>query len=276
MAYFLILLLATAGVLAVLLLPARYRARRRRRFLELPVPGEWERILERNMPLYRAMPAELREQLHRHMQVLLNEKRFIGCGGLEMTEEIRVTVAGHASLLLLNRPVDYFPGFTSILVYPDTYVAQEVSYDGDVEVLEEVERVGESWHRGPVVLSWQDIVDGISGEAEGMNVVLHEFAHKLDEEDGDTEGSPLLADDAHYEEWAEVLGREFTTMSAAFESGGEVPLDDYALTSPAEFFAVATEAFFEQAVAMRRQLPELYRQLQKYYRVDPAAWAARA
>jgi hypothetical protein len=269
-------LLAIAGALLVLLLPSRLRDYRRRKLLGVPVPGTWAAILQRRMPIYSTMPADLRDQLHRHMNVLLSEKRFIGCGGLDMTEEIRVTVAGHAALLLLNRPVAYFPGFSSILVYPDTYMAQEISYDGEVEVLEEVARAGESWHRGPVVLSWQDILDGISGDAGGMNVILHEFAHKLDEEDGATEGLPLLTDDAHYEEWAEVLGREFATLGAAFESGQDSLLDDYALTSPAEFFAVATEAYFEQATAMRQQLPDLYRQLQKYYRVDPASWATES
>lgn len=238
----------------------------------MPLSAAWTEILERNLPLYRRMPARLRKELDGHVSVLLGEKRFYGCGGQEMTDEIRITIAGHASLLLLNHPhPDYFPDFTSILVYPDTYVVDEISYDGEIEIRERVARAGESWHRGPVILSWQDIVEGIA-DASGMNVVLHEFAHKLDEQNGETEGLPVLGDPAHYAEWARVLSREFARLEACVESGGAGLLDDYALTSPAEFFAVATEVFFEKAEEMQRLLPDLYAQLSRYYRVDPASW----
>lgn len=272
MTYSLILLFVIGVGVVLMTLPQRLRRRRRSKWFRMPLPAGQQPILRRNLPLYGRMPAELREQLHGHVNVLLHEKRFIGCGGVQITDEMRVTIAGHASLLLLNRPADYFPGFTSILVYPDTYVADEISYDGDIEIHERVERVGESWYRGPVVLSWQDIVKGISGQGDGVNPVLHEFAHKLDEQNGDTEGLPELGDEAHYAEWAEVLSHEFVSLGEAVESGADSVLDDYALTSPAEFFAVATEAFFEAPSKMREQLPDLYAQFRRYYRVDPATW----
>lgn len=248
------------------------RKKRRSRLLGTPLPDEHRQVLDCNLPLYRRMPTELRDQLHGIVNVLLDEKQFIGCGGLQVTDEMRVTIAGHASLLLLNRPGDFYPGFTSILVYPDTYFADEITYDGDVEVHERVERVGESWHRGPVVLSWQDILHSLSTHGGGMNVILHEFAHKLDEQNGETEGLPVLHDDDHYPEWTEVLGREFAALTEAVASGTDTILDDYATTSPAEFFAVATEVFFENARRMREDLPELYGQLQRYYAIDPASW----
>ncbi len=270
---YMLILLGGAMVIGALWLASRLRRiKRRSRLLGATLPVDYLDVLDRNLPLYRRMPAGLREQLHGIVNVLLDEKRFIGCGGLQVTDEMRVTIAGHASLLLLNRPGDYYPGFTSILVYPDTYVADEVSYDGDVEIHEHVERVGESWHRGPVVLSWQDILHGLSAHGAGMNVILHEFAHKLDEQNGETEGLPVLHDDDHYTEWTKVLGREFATLSESVATGNDSVLDEYAATSPAEFFAVATEAFFESSQRMRDELPALYRQLQRYYAIDPASW----
>jgi Mlc titration factor MtfA (ptsG expression regulator) len=270
--YFLILVLAVATVTLLILLPERWRRFRRRKLFEMPIADSYRSILERNVPVYRRLPSQLREQLHGRVNVLLNEKRFAGCAGQQITDEVRVTIAGHACLLLLNREGDYFPDFTTILVYPDTYVADEVSYDGEIEIHERVARAGESWHRGPVILSWQDIVHGLSDEGDGMNVILHEFAHKLDEQNGDTEGLPSLGDEAHYKEWSRVLGREFASLEDSIESGAGSVLDEYALTSPAEFFAVATEAFFEKAAEMQETLPELYAQLRQYYRVDPASW----
>lgn len=273
MIYFLVLLLALSAGSALIYLPDRWRRFRRAKLLAMPISGSYRQILERNLPIYGRMPPELREQLHGHVNVLLNEKRFAGCAGQQMTDEIRVTIAGHASLLLLNHPrPEYFPGFTSVLVYPDTYVADEVSYDGEVEIHERVARAGESWPRGPVILSWQDVVHGITGREDGMNVVLHEFAHKLDEQNGDTEGLPVLGDDGDYAEWARVLGSEFAALEASVDAGHDGLLDDYALHSPAEFFAVATEVFFEKPVDMKKMLPDLYAQLARYYRIDPAGW----
>ena len=272
MVYFLILLLAVSSVTLLIFLPERLRRFRRKKLFDMPISDSYRRILQRNVPLYGRMPPELRRQLEGHVNVLLDEKRFTGCAGQEMSDEIRLTIAGHAGLLLLNRPGEYFPDFTSILVYPDTYIADEVSYDGEVEIHEQVARAGESWERGPVVLSWQDIVHGLSGEADGMNVILHEFAHKLDEQNGDTEGAPLLGSDADYAEWARVLSEEFAALEKSVHAGEEALLDDYALHSPAEFFAVATEVFFEKPDEMRRMLPKLYAQLAGYYRVDPAGW----
>ena len=224
------------------------------------------------MPLYGKLPTKLRQELHGHINVFLKEKDFIGRADLTITDEIRVIVAGNACLLLLNRKPSYFVGFSSILIYPDTYVAKEVTSDGVVEIQRDSVRLGESWHRGPIVLSWQDVLEGISDPADGRNVVIHEFAHKLDEENCNVDGLPILMDDDHYREWADVLSKEYEALADRAEAGKNEVLDEYGLTSPAEFFAVATESFFEKPQMMRERLPDLYRQLRKFYAVDPATW----
>jgi len=259
-------------VLLYLLFGPSVRRRRWRRLRASAPPADVDAVLRENVPLYSAMPVDLQRQLLGHVNVFLAEKRFIGCGGQEISDEVRYTVAGTACILLLNREPDYFPGFTSILVYPDTFESMDVQYDGPVEVHERTARAGESWHRGPVVLSWGDVVRGVTDPVDGFNVVLHEFAHKLDEQDSATDGLPELHASDHYGEWAEVLGREYATLQERAARGANHVLDDYGLESPAEFFAVATESFFESAKAMRRQLPDLYEQLRRYYRVDPASW----
>jgi len=273
-----LLALLVLGVVLLWLLPPRLRRSRRAGLFAKELPEAYVGILERNVPLYRKMPDDLKAELRGHVNVFLNEKRFRGCGGLEITDEIRVTIGGYACLLILRRDSDYFPGFSSILVYPDTYLVDEVTYDGVVEVEGQDARAGESWHRGPVVLSWRDVLESLAEDNDGYNVVLHEFAHKLDEENGDVDGVPVLGDSTHYKEWADVLTRAY----GSYGSPGKPPrpghapvLDEYAFTAPEEFFAVATEAFFEKAQDFKEELPELYEQLRRFYRVDPAAWTAK-
>ena len=218
------------------------------------------------------MPDALRAQLRGHVNVFLEEKAFVGCGGLEMSDEIRVTIAGHACLLLLNRITDYYPGFTTILVYPDTYVAREVTRDGMLETVEEQARAGESWHRGPVVLSWEDVLRATDRGHAGDNVVLHEFAHKLDEENEQLDGLPVLADQRQYATWAEVFNREFESLRRSVERGEPTVLDDYGAESPSEFFAVVTETFFERPRELSAQHPQLYEQMRRFFNLDPASW----
>ena len=259
-------------VLAYLLLGPTVKRWRRERIRREPPPADLPAVLTRTVRLYAKMPENLRQQLHAHVNVFLAEKEFIGCGGQQITEEIRYTIAGTACMLLLNREPSYFPGFTSILVYPDTYQSTEVFYDGEIEVHERETRAGESWHRGPIVLSWGDVIRGVSDATDGFNVVLHEFAHKLDEENAGTNGLPSLNADHHYAEWAEVLGREYQELEQRVRTGDNHVLDDYGLESPEEFFAVATESFFEKPKAMKDRLPDLYEQLKRFYCVDPANW----
>jgi Mlc titration factor MtfA (ptsG expression regulator) len=248
------------------------RHTRRERAFRRPFPSDWIDILERNVPLYGALPEPLRAQLHSHINVFLEEKVFIGCGGLEIGDEIRITIAAYACLLLLNRVTDYYPGFTTILVYPDTYVAREIIHDGEVETVEEQARAGESWDRGPVVLSWEDVLRAAERGHWVENVALHEFTHKLDEENERLDGLPVLADPSQRASWAEVFNREFEALRRNVERGVPTLLDDDGAESPSEFFAVATETFFERPRELSARHPLLYEQLRRYFRLDPASW----
>ena len=252
--------------------PPALRRSRRARLLAEPFPKRYVEILERNVPLYRRMPRELQRQLRGRINVFLNEKALVGCGGFEITDEVKVTIAAHACFLILNRDTNYFPGFSTILVYPDTYLVDEVVYDGEVATEGQDARSGESWPLGPVVLSWQDVRESLEDDSYGYNVVMHEFAHKLDEENGDVDGVPALAESSHYREWADVLTRAYGASGHPVPSRQSHVLDEYAYTAPEEFFAVATETFFEKPSQMKAELPELYGQLRRFYCVDPAAW----
>ena len=230
-------------------------------------------ILEQEVPLYRRMPEELQAELCGLINIFLADKAFIGGDGLVVTDEMRVVIAGNACVLLLSGHQDFFDGFRAILVYPDTYVAQHVEADGAVVTEGLSARAGESWHGGEVVLSWTDVRRGLEHPDDGNNVVLHEFAHKLDEQNGIVNGMPNLRQPEHYESWTRVLTQEFAGLVARVNKQANSVLDEYGATSPPEFFAVATEAFFERGTLMREKLPGLYSELQKLYQVDPASWA---
>lgn len=247
------------------------RSRRNNLFLK-PLPPDWIQILEKNVSIYSLLPQNLREELHGRINIFLDEKEFIGCAGLQISNEIRVTIAGNACILLLKRDKRCFPRFTTILIYPDTYVSREVKSDGLVVVHEESVRAGESWYRGPVVLSWADVMRGSLNNSDGHNVVLHEFAHKLDEENEIMNGLPVLRDSSHYAEWAEVLSKEFDSLLIRVDRGTNSVIDAYGAVSPSEFFAVATESFFEKPLLMKNKLPDLYQQFKRFYNLDPAAW----
>ncbi len=250
----------------------QYKHFRRNKLFSIALAPEHIGILIKNVSIYSLLPDELREELHGRINIFLDEKEFLGRGGLKITDEIRMTVAGNACLLLLGQEKRRFPGFTSILVYPDTYVAKQVKYDGLVQVIDDSIRSGESWHRGPVVLSWADVMRGSLDHTEGHNVVLHEFAHKLDEENSIVDGLPVLRDNADYAQWADVLNKEYESFLIRVEKGTNSVIDEYGATSPPEFFAVATESFFEKPVQMKSKLPDLYQQLEKFYGLDPASW----
>jgi Mlc titration factor MtfA (ptsG expression regulator) len=246
---------------------------RRKRLMTAPFPPEWEAIIERNVPLYARLPASLKHQLHGHIQVLLAEKHFEGCGGLEMTDEIKVTIATQAGILLLNRKPRYYPELDSILVYPSTFLSENVQYlGGRVYVEEQAAHLGESWQRGALVLAWDSVKRGGMDVSDGQNVVLHEFAHQLDQEDGAADGAPILERGSQYAAWARILHKEYERLQSTVRSGLKTVMDEYGATNPAEFFAVATETFFEKPHAMKRRHPELYDVLKDYYKLDPLEW----
>lgn len=250
------------------------KRRRRERYRRRPWPPEWRRIVDRNVPYVRTLSSTEIRALDGLVQIFLGEKRFEGCGGLEVTDEMRVTIAVHACLLQLHREGDCYPGLHAILVYPHAYVAHAVHRQPDGTVLEGPQaRLGESWSRGSVVVSWDDVLHGAWDFHDGHNVVLHEFAHQLDAETGAVNGAPRLPMRSRYATWAHVLGDTYEALIDDLSRHHHTLLGPYAATSPAEFFAVATEIFFERPVALSRRHPALYRQLALFYNQDPAARA---
>jgi Mlc titration factor MtfA (ptsG expression regulator) len=249
-----------------------FRNRRREKLRTRPFPPEWAAILERNMPLYGRLSPEDKRELQGHIQIFLAEKDFEGCGGLEITDEIRVTIAAQACILLLHRDTDYYPGLYSILVYPSAYVAEARTLSPGGFVTEGPQaRLGEAWEHGPVILSWDDVRADATEFRAGHNVVFHEFAHKLDEEDGVDDGVPALPRRGMYVAWARVVGAEYERLRRDTAKGRPTVLDKYGAQNPTEFFAVATEAFFTRPGPLRRQHPELYEELAEFYRQDPAS-----
>lgn len=247
-----------------------FKRRRRQRWRAQPWPEGWAALVAANVPYWHLLVPAERAELAGHTQVLLHEKYWEGCGGLALRDELRVTIAVQAGLLLLNRETDYFSRLSSILVYPARYVAETERRlpDGTVVGGPEV-RAGESWYRGAIVLSWDDARHGATGMHDGYNVVLHEFAHQLDAESGAMDGTPLLPGRAAYAEWARVCQAAFEQLRDDLRRGRPTVLRPYGATSPAEFFAVATETFFERPRALRERHPALYAQLNAYYRQDP-------
>ncbi len=248
-----------------------FKARRREKLRRKPFPDAWRRSLEDLVPLYRVLPAADREELHGNVQILLAEKHFQGAGGLDVTEAMRLAVAAQASVLLLHRATDYFPKLVSIVLYPGEYeVWEEVqSDDGVIEVVDE-SRVGESWQTGALVLSWEDVLADL--EDETQNVVLHEFAHQLDAEDGALNGAPILADRELRQRWSAAMSAAFERLVAAVDRRQGMVLDPYGAEDPAEFFAVATETFFLDPTGLLADEPDLYELLRAFYRQDPARW----
>ena len=269
MTYFTVIVITAIIVWWIVL---RIQRHQRDKLFQKPLPPEWIQILKDNMPLYALLPQDLKQTLHGCINLFLDEKEFFGCAGLEITDQMRLTIAGNASILLLKRDNHRYTGFTSILVYPETYVADEVKYDGLVEIHGQSARAGESWHRGPVVLSWSDIMEDRLEEHKGHNVILHEFAHKLDEENTIMDGLPVLRNSADYKEWAEVLTKEYAALRRRVRRGKNTVMDGYGTVSPAEFFAVATETFFEKPKEMKNKLPELYERLRRFYDLNPVEW----
>ena len=265
-------ILALGLVVALFIGKRALRNAKRKRLFAAAFPQQWKEIVSRNVPLYNRLPDSLKEQLHGLINVFVGEANFEGCGGLQITDEIRVTIAAQASMLLLNRKALYFRKLRTILVYPHTYVAKTVSSNGTITVNGRSVRLWESWQNGPVVLAWDSVKGGTSIVTDARNVVLHEFAHQLDQEDGTADGAPILEHRSRYTTWARVLSKEYEVLQRNKRKHRRSVLNKYGATNPAEFFAVATETFFEKPKQMAKKHPELYEELKNYYKLDPAEW----
>jgi Mlc titration factor MtfA (ptsG expression regulator) len=248
----------------------QYRTRRARRLRATPPPESWQAILERNFTLVQRLTAEQRKQLFGYMNVFLARVNFEGCGGQEITEEIKVTIAAQACLLLVGREERVYPRLKTVLVYPHTYRSgAKGMFGGDNG---QGARLGESWGFGVVVLAWNSVLGGAHNLEDGHNVTMHEFAHQLDQADGAVDGAPVLANRSAYVSWAKVLSADYATLRKTTKRGKRDVMDRYGATNPAEFFAVATETFFEKPRQLQKDHPELFDELRSYYNLNPLDW----
>ncbi len=252
------------------------KERRRRGLRAEPVPAEWRGIIARNLPFFARLPEEDRAELLGHVHVFLTEKRFEGCAGLELTDDMRITIATQACLLLLHRQTDYYPRLLTILVYPSGFIVDDIQpLSGDIWQEGREARLGETGRQmGSLVLAWDAARGGALDPSDGQNLILHEFAHQLDFEDFAADGAPLLSSRQDRRSWAEVMRIEFANLRAADETGIATVLDGYGATNPAEFFAVATEAFFERPHALRQARPRLYEEFAHFFRQDPSLYTS--
>lgn len=255
------------GVLAWLIGAPLWRARRRAAVMAQPLPAAALSAIERNVPAVRQLPRELRAKLESLMAVFIAEKEFIGCNGLAVTGEMRATIAAMACLLVLGRR-GHYDELHSVLVYPTPFWVEDEVED-EAGVVEKRRRVlsGEAWESSRIILSWEDVLEAARCPGEGYNVALHEFAHYLD-----AEGLGLGAGERTVAEWADDLAGEFEALLDAVDRGEFTFLDPYAAEDEAEFFAVATEDFFERPVELRAAHPRLYALLAEFYALDPASW----
>ncbi|MEO7107806.1 MAG: M90 family metallopeptidase [Rhodoferax sp.] len=249
---------------------------RRSRVRAVVFPAAWRKFLQRRVPLVSRMPAHLQMQLKKNMQVFIAEKSFLGCAGLHVTEEMRVVIAAQACMLILNRATDYFANVRQVLVYPGAFLVNRTAMDfAGVQQENRHALAGESWSQGQVILSWQDTVEGAAVPDDGRNVVIHEFAHQLDQENGAARGAPPpTLGDTQYSarRWSQVFHAAYAHLQSEVQSGVQGLINHYGAQNPAEFFAVVSEVFFEQPSALLMQYPALYAELSGYYKVDPATW----
>ena len=255
---------------------------RRNRLKAAPFPVRWRRIVEEYCLFYSQLSKVDRKELEGHIQIFLAEKQFEGCGGFVVTEEHKVCVAAQACLLLLHRDTDYYPRLQSILIYPSMYVVPTTRHVGSgIMSYANEHRAGESWDHGAVVLAWDEVYRGLTNPG-GHNLVLHEFAHQLDYEDGGYangvpwlgRGEPLAVQKRRRKEWIEVMRKEYEELRARVRRHESGLLNEYGATNPAEFFAVATDCFFTRSLELQQTHPALYEQMKLYYKQDPAGWGA--
>jgi Mlc titration factor MtfA (ptsG expression regulator) len=237
-------------------------------------PAAWRSVLRHRVPLYARLPADLQLRLRQDMLVFLAEKPFLGCAGLQVTDEMRVMVAAFACMPLLGARRAYYPELQRILLYPGAFLAQEHQVSDDGVHSEAVQGLaGQSWAQGQVLLSWSDVQQGAVDPADGSNVVIHEFAHQLDQSKGYANGAPPLKNRQAYRVWSTVMQAEFAALCRRLADGEEGLIDAYAATDPAEFFAVCSELFFERAAELAAQHPLLFDELKIYYRINPLSWS---
>ncbi len=237
-------------------------------------PASWRRVLEADVPFFRRLPRDQRDALLASIQRFIAEKEFWGSEGLTITDEMKVVIAAYACLLVLRIPqFGLYPRTREVIVYPHKFgeTIEAIGPEGRRYRID-LKRIGEAWRRGPVLLAWDSVARLTRPRHARHNVIIHEFAHALDFLDGLADGTPPLDSGAGLADWVRIFTQEYETLIASARAGGRTLLDPYGTANPAEFFAVATECFFEQPRQLRKHHPGLYRQLQAFYDQDPAGW----
>lgn len=269
----LLLLLLLVVAMSAVFYPVWRRRYRRQQLSQQPFPRAWRKILQQHWPLYRALPTDLQLEIRRQIPRFIAEVSFIGCDGLTVTDTMRVLIAAQACLLTARLPVSDYPGLRQILVYPDAFAVDVKHPDAAGVVHEKTEwREGESWQQGQVILSWRHIAAGAAVSDDGRNLVIHEFAHQLDQQTGSVNGFPPLQSSQLQQDWARSMQAAFDRLGADLKHGVAPWIDPYAATNPAEFFAVLCELFFEKPAYLADCQPKLYQLLLQFFQLDPQSW----
>ena len=268
MTLFLALILLAAGFLAY-----RFWSKKQARaaLLTAPLSNQQRAIIADQVPIIRRLPKDLRDKLDGKVNLFLDQVDFQGCDGLEVTEEMKLSIAAQACLLVINSDL-WYDNLTTILIYPNAFKSRQQRRSGYVVTEKEIVRTGESWDRGPVILSWAHSRQGALDDHDGQNVVFHEFAHQIDDLSGGTNGVPVLSKGQSFAEWEHVFLTAYDAHVQAVEHGQHTVIDPYGATGHEEFFAVSVEVFFEKPQALKRDVPEVYEQLSKLFHLDPVNW----
>ena len=273
LAFYSLVTCSVAGVLGLLAQPLWLRWRRSRVRAGL-FPAAWRGVLRQRVPLFARLPADLQLRLKQDMLVFLAEKPFLGCAGLQVTDEMRVIVAAFACMPLMGARRGYYPQLQRVLLYPGAFAAQNHSVGDDGVHSQELQALaGQSWAQGQVLLSWHDVQHSAAEPADGHNVVIHEFAHQLDQSKGYANGAPPLRTRQAYRCWSGVMQAEFDALRLRLANAEEGLIGAYAATDPPEFFAVCSELFFERPAELAVQHALLFAELRGYYRVNPLSWS---
>ena len=269
----LILLFLALGAAGGFLYRRWTRAQKRKSLLGSRLPDHEREILHTEIPILAKLPADLHAPLEGKINLFFDQVDMYGCDGLELTDEMMLSIAGQACLLIVNTDA-WYKNLRTVLVYPGAFKSVQAEQDGFVSREREVIRLGESWSRGPVILSWAHSEQGAANDADGHNVVLHEFAHQLDDLSGATNGVPILNKRQSYATWERVFLAAYDRHLKKVRRGRKTVLDAYGAQNHQEFLAVAVEAFFEKPTQLVDDEPALYQQLSTLLQLDPATWSS--
>jgi MtfA peptidase len=247
------------------------KRRRRKQLLATPLTPEQRAVVEQLVPLVTRLPAPLRHSLEGKMNLFMDQVTVRGQNGLEVSEAMQLSIAAQACLLVVNSPV-WYDTLRNVLVYPSAFLTGRNTHDGHFVHHTNHANLGESWARGPVVLSWDDALQGGLVADDGHNVVIHEFAHQLDGLSGHTDGIPVLRQGQAYAGWEKAMLEAYQDHVERLERGEPTLIDPYGATNHEEFFAEAIVTFFERPRELRREEPALYAQLAELLALDPAQW----